>query len=320
MADALIAVANAEIEPAKRFVRLRQITRTTLARSAADHLGVRTLILETCYAKTPLSRRTRTHRLMVRAFLSELGMLDEETSADDVFPPRRGTRGVPRVRVALYDAAGTGGRGVPRALGQLAGGESLAATVVRVCPADLRGGVLDDADVVVFCGGTGSGQAKALGEAGRARVLRFVREGGGYVGVCAGAYLATAGFSWSVPLLDARTVSRRWRRGRGTVEIEATALGRRHLGLPAGRLGVRYGNGPVIVPLGREDLPDYDVWAWFRTELAENDAPRGVMVDSPAVAAATCGEGRVVWISPHPEQTKGLEEVLPRAVRWAAGR
>ncbi len=318
MADRLLAVANAEVEErARRFVRLRQTTPTTLARSAGDAFGIPTLIVETCFSKVPLSRRTRTHRLLVHALLGDLGMLEPTVTTETVFPVRRD---VHEVRVAVYDAGGTGGPGVAQTCVQLGADASL--LVARVCPKDVRGGVLEqsDCDVAVFAGGSGSAQARALGDVGRERVLAFVEAGGGYVGVCAGAYLITAGFSWSVPLLDAKTASPHWRRGRGTVEMEATALGRRHLGLDPGRTRVRYGNGPVILPLAREDLPDYEVWAWFRTELAEGGAPEGVMVDSPAIAASSHGEGRVVWISPHPEQTPGLEPVMPRAVRWAAKR
>lgn len=42
-------------------------------------------------------------------------------------------------------------------------------------------------------------------------------------------------------------------------------------------------------------------------------------VGTPAIACGTCGEGRVIVFSPHPEQTKGLEWLVERAVRWTAG-
>jgi hypothetical protein len=44
------------------------------------------------------------------------------------------------------------------------------------------------------------------------------------------------------------------------------------------------------------------------------------MVNSPAIAASRCGKGRVVFISPHPEQTPGLEDLVRRAAAWAVGR
>jgi putative intracellular protease/amidase len=45
-------------------------------------------------------------------------------------------------------------------------------------------------DVVFFPGGGGSTEQKAIGDAGDAAIKAFLAAGGGYVGVCAGAYLA----------------------------------------------------------------------------------------------------------------------------------
>ena len=315
VANLMIEAVNGTIpSEAHRFVRLRQITRSTLARSAADHLGVRTLILETCFSSGPLSRRTRRHRVMVCALLQRLGMLEQGVGVDTVLP---GRRAVDRLRVAVYDAEGTGGPGVPRALAQIGG--AAGTTVVRVCAEDIRSGVLAGFDVVTFTGGSGSRQGRALGERGRARVRTFVLDGGGFVGVCAGAYLALANFTWSLGILDGKTISPKWRRGRGQVEIEPTAAGGTALAVPPSRVAVRYGNGPVFEPFGSEEIPDYEVWVRYCTELAEGGAPPGVMIDSPAIAAGSFGEGRVVVIGPHPEQTRGLEAWLPRAARWAAG-
>jgi len=42
------------------------------------------------------------------------------------------------------------------------------------------------------------------------------------------------------------------------------------------------------------------------------------MVDSPAVVAAEFRLGRVLCISPHLEQTAGLEDIVPRVVEWVS--
>jgi hypothetical protein len=185
---------------------------------------------------------------------------------------------------------------------------------------DIRAGVLKDFDVVIFTGGSGSGQAKGIGEAGRQEVRQFVEHGGGYVGICAGAYLACEGFSWGLKILDAKTVSPRWRRGSGTVKMELTDEGRRILGDQPGLFDVRYVNGPIIQPSTNAAIPDFKPLALFRTELAENDTPKGVMINSPAAAAGTLGRGRVITFSPHPEQTDGLEGLVIRAIEWVGRR
>lgn len=312
--DLMIEAVNATIpEAAHHFAHLRQLTRSTLARSAADHLGTSTLILETCFSSGPLSRRARRHRVMVFALLRRLGMLQDGVDVETILSVERAAGGR---RVAIYDAEGTGGPGVPRALRQV-GGER-GTTAVRVCPEDVRGGALAAFDVVLFTGGSGSKQGIALGAKGRTRVREFVRDGGGFVGVCAGAYLALSNFTWSLGILDGKTISPKWRRGRGMVEVEATPEGQEALNLACGRAVIRYGNGPVFEPFASDDLPDYEVWMYYRTELAEGGSPQGIMVDSPAIAAGRFGQGRVVVIGPHPEQSPGLESVLPRAARWAA--
>jgi phosphoribosylformylglycinamidine (FGAM) synthase-like amidotransferase family enzyme len=119
--------------------------------------------------------------------------------------------------VALYDAGGTGGDGassVQRILSRSG------MQVVRVGAEEIAAGSLAEFDLVVFPGGSGSKEAAAIGEAGREQVRQFVERGGGYIGICAGAY----------------------------------------------------------------------------------------------------GQGRVLFVSPHPEQTAGLEDLVRRAAEWTAGK
>lgn len=174
-------------------------------------------------------------------------------------------------------------------------------------------------DVLVFPGGSGSGQSKGIGEAGLKNVREFVGNGGGYVGICAGAYLACSNFSWGLGILNAGTVSSKWRRGQAILDLEMTEAGKPLLGDVPGVFKVRYNNGPILKPWTRTDLPAYTPLALFRTEVAKNDTPAGVQVNSAAQAIGTFGKGRVFVSSPHPEGTPGLENLIPRGVFWAAG-
>ena len=56
-------------------------------------------------------------------------------------------------------------------------------------------------------------RVRTLGDEGRTRVKNFVENGGGYVGICAGSYLACANYSWGLKILDAKTKSPKWQRG-----------------------------------------------------------------------------------------------------------
>ena len=222
------------------------------------------------------------------------------------------------IRVALFNDDGAFGLGVPRIMQQL--GKTADVKVTKVTGKEIAAGVLKDFDVVIFSGGSGSKEAAALGDAGRENVRAFVREGGGYVGICAGAYLACTGFSWGIGVLNAKTVSSKWLRGKGDVEVEFTPLAPGITGLDAGKKTIRYANGPIITADTREGIAPFEPLAIFRTELAENGSPKGAMVDSPAIVRGVFGKGRVVSSSPHPEQTEGMERFVENAVRWVAGR
>jgi len=239
-------------------------------------------------------------------------------AAEEVAPPIAPNDPVRAIRVALFDDAGAAGKGIPRVTEQLSKFSDIHVTKVR--GSEIADGVLKDFDVVIFTGGSGHREADSLSEKGRAQVRDFVRGGGGYVGICAGAYLACSGFQWGIGVLNARTVSDKWQRGNGTVKIEVNALGHEIVGLTAAQHDIRYDNGPIIKPDSRDDIGAYEILASFRTEVAEHGAPAGVMVDSPAIVRGVCGKGRVIVSSPHPEQTPGMENFIESAVRWVAGK
>jgi N-formylglutamate amidohydrolase len=175
--------------------------------------------------------------------------------------------------------------------------------------------------VVLFSGGSGGAQGKSLGADGREKVRNFIEDGGGYVGICAGAYLASADYDWSLHILDARVLDRNhWARGFGDVELKVSTFGRNSLALPSDRTTVYYHQGPILAPAENSELDDYEEWASFTTEVKKDGVPGGIMPEKTAIAASRFGDGRVLAISPHPELTAGLDGVVPAAVRWAAER
>lgn len=222
-----------------------------------------------------------------------------------------------RIPVALYDDAGSAGKGIPRVEELLKDHARFAVTKLKA--ADIQSGALSRYKVVIFTGGSGGKQASTLTPSGVEAVRKFVDHGGGYIGICAGAYLACQGFSWSAGILNAQTVSPKWRRGTGDVIIEPTKSGHEILRLPKPQYPVRYANGPIIKPANNPALSPYETLASFRTELAENGTPVGVMVNSPAIVSGTFGKGRVICSSGHPEQTVGLENFIESALLWTTG-
>jgi Biotin-protein ligase, N terminal len=221
------------------------------------------------------------------------------------------------IKVAIFNGKGAPIDGIQNVEGRIK--TIPGASITRVTAEQMGSIDLKPFNLVVFTGGSGSSQAAAIGEAGKNNVREFVKGGGGYVGVCAGAYLACSKFSWSLGLLNAQTVSNKWQRGRGFMNAEVSPEGRKLLGDVSGTFKIRYANGPIIKPSDRTDLSPYTVITYFRSEIAENGSPVGVMVNSPAQVLGTFGKGRVFISSPHPENTPGLEHLLPRAVLWASG-
>lgn len=217
--------------------------------------------------------------------------------------------------VALFVDAGVGGKGPDMFEETAKAGGDL--TVTRITAADVRAGKLRGYRVAVFPGGSGSGQAKALDTTGRDEVKQFVKDGGCYVGICAGCYLASTGYTWSLDLLPAKVIDRaNWLRGTGPVKLEFTAAGRDWLKTTEPFATCKYANGPILEPLpdATEKLISL---AYFREELVPAGGRPGVMVNTPAAVAARYGKGWAIGVSPHPEQTDGLRHVVPSAIRWA---
>jgi len=307
----LVDAVNESVTVEKRkFLLLRRPVVGSLVHAAAQDLGARAMTLETT-SSLSLPFRVRQQRIMVHRLLRHLRMVDDRVTSNRMTSRRK------RTKVALYDSTGAAGAGVPRILKQLRARDDF--EIERVCVSDIRMHALDQFDCVIFSGGSGGGQGRALGEAGRDEVRRFVGGGGGYIGVCAGAYLATSGFSWGLKILDAKTKSPRWRRGRAVIAMEMTPAGRKLFG-SEGQTRVLYHNGPLLEPAAIDGLGDYETLAWFRTEVAKNGSPKGIMIDSPAIVRSRFAKGRVLCISPHPEQTKTMEHWLQRAVDWARRR
>ncbi len=189
---------------------------------------------------------------------------------------------------------------------------------------DIRAGKLKDFRVLIQPGGSGSGQAKALGQEGRERVKEFVKQGGGYIGICAGAYLASRSYDWSLHILDAEVLDRaHWARGTGDVELKLSPKGKEFFGAKDDVVTVYYGQGPLLAP-GKDDaIPDYEPLAAYQTEIhSRGGAQPGVMKGTTAAARATYGAGRVFCFSPHPEKTDSPEAraMFRTALFWAAGR
>lgn len=326
LAEKMLSAVNATIDDVER--RFEMLSRSgaakgSLVRACTDRLKIDSFILETTYKDQPLSLRARQHRLMVSTLLLELGLIDRDCV--DVVTAQGPSRGID---VALYDSAGASTKGITNLARLL--GQSDGISVVRVGPSDMTAEVLKPFEVILFPGGSGSKQGRAIGEEGRAVVRRFVKRGNGVVGICAGAFLCSSHYDWSLRVINTAVFNKTveipgvgrksmWYRG-ATQEVQmqlegaaGTILGK------SGDVKVRYHNGPIISVGKATDLPSYTPIAWFRSEVSKYEPQKGTMINTPAIVVADFGEGRVLSVSPHPEATPGLESMIVNGVCWAGG-
>ncbi len=312
LAGRMVAALNAEIRTKdKHFVVKNGAVGGSLARAAADRLEIPSFILETTTRGQSLAYRTRQHRILVHAALTALEMVEHGAHR------RFGTLvGEGDTRIGLYWSTGASGRGPGLIEKQIEAAPHL--HVRRLSSTDVKQGDFGDVDVLLFPGGSASKQAKALTSMGRKHVCRFVSEGGGYVGICAGAYLAAANYSWSLKILDANVIDRaHWARGRGQVPVEIPLFSPLRGNGDQRLVKILYANGPIYEPAEREDIPDFDVLATYEGEVVKKGVPSGVMPGTAAVVRGAFGAGRVVCCGPHPEQTKGQEALLLRMIALA---
>jgi glutamine amidotransferase-like uncharacterized protein len=251
-----------------------------------------------------------------------------ERKGKDGIPALRIPREIPaagkKIRVAVYDDGGIGNAEAGLIMqGVLRLDPEMWSTLVG--GADIADGVLDQMDAVIFPGGTGSLTAKSLGEAGRQKVREFVARGGAYLGFCAGAYLGTAHYPWSLHLLNVGSANTEsWARGGALAEVKVEALGRKlfpELGDATSVFQV-YWQGPMMVEGTQKELPGFEVPFRFVSDIYHRaPASKGMTPGKPwMVLSPEASKVRVVLSSGHPESTPGSRYMIPRLVRWMTRR
>ncbi|MBG87444.1 MAG: hypothetical protein CMO80_11155 [Verrucomicrobiales bacterium] len=325
LVNRMLAAANKTVtNPKRKFVSIgRGPKRTGLVSAAIRFLNIKGMILETTYQYQRLPIRTRQHRAMMNVALQHVGLIDRDCV--DVMAP---TDPQGQLYIGLYDGTGSSARGVSNVVNSLTMQPGF--TVSQLGPKDIRGEILSQFQAVIFSGGSGSKQAATIGKESAKAVRSYVKSGGGYLGICAGAFLCSAHYSWSLGLVDTHVftgareiegVGRKqmWYRGKGTDQkMQLTEAGKKLFADIPEHVDVRYQNGPIVSPKNLPGLPNYKVLAYFRSEKVLYPPQKGTMINTPAIVEGEFGDGRVVSISPHPEATRGLESIIATAVRAIA--
>ena len=191
---------------------------------------------------------------------------------------------------------------------------------------EIAAGILSEFDLIIVPGGSARRQFRELSENGRAELESYLRTGGGYVGICAGAYLAARrmgesesrgrlGFA-AVGVMD----SEHWERGYGEVPVKIEPGFAANIKLRSPRFPMAYANGPLLTSLGGSPSGGFHPVAYYDANLRGN--PGLAMNDTIAAGYGWYGRGRVFLFSMHPDLSSdaGAKTLLDVAVSWASGR
>lgn len=192
-----------------------------------------------------------------------------------------------------------------------------------ITTSDMANGCLDSLDAIIIPGGGGSRQYLNLGHENHERIRNFIANGGGAVGICAGAYLFsnTPGYA-SIAINGAQAIDiEHDNRGHGLAKFTLTNEGLNIFPELASRDTnlVVYYEGPVFI-----DAPDsisYTSFATMESDVhEEGGAPANMTNAKPFFIGNSYGKGRIFSTIAHPEATPGMRWLIPRMVRWTLSK
>jgi glutamine amidotransferase-like uncharacterized protein len=177
---------------------------------------------------------------------------------------------------------------------------------------DIRVGGLGNCSLLIVPGGYTARCVEAFSQEGFEQIREFVAGGGGYIGICAGAYIA------------ARKVEVPGRPpGMGVIEIE----NERKAGQGLRTITIVKPEHPVV----KGYMGEVDIWYQNGPMMRAGEGVETLAVYEEGAAAivwATYGQGKVVIFSPHPEgsteggvdpEKAGTLKLLENAIAFVSG-
>jgi len=219
------------------------------------------------------------------------------------------------IKVAVYSDLGSGGPGAFAWAHIAETSPDMKLTLVD--GKSIREGVLDGHDLLIMPGGSGTGEYNQIGPKGVENVRKYLRNGGCYLGTCAGAFLTLPHRLGVVPFR-----SRGWEPQTAIVSIDVNEKGAAALGLKPGRIPLRYHGGPFLIPdTNTIEGASFEVWGTYMSDWArKTKAADEGMYGAGAIVAGTYGKGKVFITSCHPEYFRGDYPFVTGAIKWLTGR
>ena len=185
---------------------------------------------------------------------------------------------------------------------------------------DVRSGALDKLDILVMPGGSSPAIKKDLKPEGAEKLKSFIRNGGGYVGTCAGCCLLMEETSDVTRGINVIPYARKGSKGKFLMPVAINEKGAAAMGIKAGEYKINYSAGPVLYPVTNViEGASFDVWGTFASDF---DTPKNnlKMDGMVAIVGGTYGKGRVFAIACHPESYRATQFIVSGAFRYVSGR
>jgi len=181
---------------------------------------------------------------------------------------------------------------------------------------------LNNYDVIIMPGGSGTSETLSLGEEGIEKLRNWVlQDGKCIVGICAGAYILSQTPNYNCFSLSGYSASdiEHDHRGNGLAKFTLTEKGKEFFPELSNydTLLCQYYEGPVLVPVNAEGITEVATMQ-SDVHLIEG-TPANMTNNKPFVLFGEKGKGKTVSFVGHPETTPGMRWMVPRMIRVALG-
>ena len=222
------------------------------------------------------------------------------------------------IKTGVYAGRGISGNGAVEWFRIVQSSPELDLTLLDA--AMIRDGGLDGLGLLVMPGGSSPEIKRELGTNGTARLRDFIRNGGGYIGTCAGCCLMMEEAPDPSRGIGVMPFYRSGSKGRFLLPIAVNAKGAKELGIKEGTYTVQYSHGPILEPSTQlVENASFEVWGTLRTDSGKYGS-EPEMYGRAAIVGGTYGKGRVFTISCHPEFFENSRVIVAGAFRYVTGR
>ena len=222
------------------------------------------------------------------------------------------------LKVAVYVDNGSYGIGASEWVRIVDESEDMAIKLVD--GASVRAGALTGQDVLVMPGGSSKKQTAALGPEGCKIVKDFLKNGGGFVGTCAGICVLMDEPIHRLNVIPYKSVGYV---GLMYAYFDLNEQGAKMLGTKKGLHKVRYNGGPILAPTTNKiEGASFEVWGTYGFEGGVKGKVKKEckMLGAPAFIGGTYGKGRVFGTVAHPEYYDSTLYLIQGAFKYVTGR